>query len=45
MTDFIKNIWNVRQNFIQLQGVDLGVMPDQMLLHRNESSDQKTMSS
>ena len=41
---FIKNIWAFRRTFIKLYGVDPEViMSDQMPLHRNESSEQRTL--
>ena len=44
VTDFLKNIWTVRHTFIKLYGVDPEiVMSDQMPLHRNESSGEKTL--
>lgn len=44
ITDFLKNIWTVRHTFIQLYGIDPEIiMSDQMPLHRNESSSEKTL--
>ena len=44
ITDFLKNIWTVRYTFTKLYGVDPEiVMSDQMPLHRNESSNEKTL--
>ena len=43
LQDYLKNVWRVRL-FIEKYGVDLPVINgDQMPLHRNESSQQKTM--
>jgi hypothetical protein len=45
ISDYLKNIWTVRKFFIDNFGVDPPVINgDQMPLHRNESSAQKTMS-
>ena len=42
--NFMKNIWTVRHTFIKLYGDDPEIiMSDQMPLHRNESSEQKTL--
>ena len=42
--DYLKNFWRVRRFFIEKYGVDPPVINgDQMPLHRNESSQQKTM--
>ena len=44
ITDFLKNIWTVRYTFTKLYGVDPEiVMSNQMPLHRNESSNEKTL--
>lgn len=44
ITDFLKNIWTVRYTFSKLYGTDPEiVMSDQMSLHRNESSNEKTL--
>ena len=44
IADFLKNIWTVRHTFTQLYGADPEiVMSDQMPLHRNESSNEKTL--
>ena len=43
ITDFLENIWTVRYTFTKLYGVDPEIaMSDQMPLHRNESSNEKT---
>ena len=42
--EYLKNIWTVRKYFIENFGVDPPVLNgDQMPLHRNESSTQKTL--
>ena len=42
---FIKNIWTVRHAFIKLNRVYPEIiMSDEMPLHHNESSEQKTLS-
>ena len=42
--EHLKNIWTVRKYFIENFGVDPPVLNgDQMPLHRNESSTQKTL--
>ena len=42
--NFIKYIWTVRHTFIKLYGVYPAIIvSDQMPLHRNESSEQKTL--
>eukprot|EP00794_Sanderia_malayensis_P015578 gene15578-17152_t len=44
IADFLKNIWTVRHTFTKLYGVDPEiVISDQMPLHRNESSNEKTL--
>ena len=44
ITDFLKNIWSGRYNFTKLYRVNPEiVMSDQMPLHRNESSNEKTL--
>ena len=44
ITDFLKNIWTVRYTFTKLYGVDPEiVMSGQISLHRNESSNEKTL--
>ena len=42
--DYLKNIWYVRRFFIEKYGVDPPIINgDQMPLHRNECSEQKTL--
>ena len=42
--DYLKNVWTVRHTFVKLYGVDPEIiMSDQMPLHRNESSNEKTL--
>ena len=42
--ELLKNIWTVRKYFIENFGVDIPVLNgDQIPLHRNESSPQKTL--
>ena len=44
MFEYLKNIWTVRKFFLDNFGVDPPVINgDQMTLHRNESSSQKTL--
>ena len=44
ISEYIKNIWRVRKYFIDNFGVDPPIINgDQMPLHRNESSSQKTL--
>ena len=44
IADFLKNIWTVRYTFTKHYGVDPKiVMSDQIPLHRNESSNEKTL--
>ena len=44
LQDYLRNIWRVRRFFIEKYGIDPPVINgDQMPLHRNESSQQKTM--
>ena len=45
ITDFLKKIWTCRYTFTKIYGVDPEiVMSDQMPLHENESSNEKTLS-
>ena len=42
--EYLKNVWTVRKFFIDNYGVDLPIINgDQMPLHRNQSSTQKTL--
>ena len=44
LQDYLQNIWTVRRYFIQKYGIDPPIINgDQMPLHRNESSQQKTI--
>ena len=44
LQDYLRNVWRVRRFFIEKYGIDPPVINgDQMPLHRNESSQQKTM--
>ena len=44
LQDYLKNVWTLRRFFIQKYGVDPPIINgDQMPLHRNESSQQKTL--
>ena len=44
LQDYLRNIWTLRQFFIEKYGVDPRIINgDQMPLHRNESSQQKTL--
>lgn len=44
VSEYLKNIWTVRKFFMNNYGVDpLIINGDQMPLHRNESSSQKTL--
>ena len=44
LQDYLRNIWRVKRFFIEKYGIDPPVINgDQMLLHRNESSQHKTM--
>ena len=44
ITEYLKNIWTVRKFFVDNFGVDPPIINgDQMPLHRNESSTQKTL--
>ena len=44
MTEYIKNIWLVRKYFRDTFNVDIPIInDDQIPLHRNESSNQKTL--
>jgi hypothetical protein len=44
LQDYLKNIWTLRRFFIEKYGVDPPIINgDQMPLHRNESSQQKTL--
>ena len=41
---YLKNVWNVRRYFIETFDIDPPIINgDQMSLHRNESSEQKTL--
>ena len=43
--DYLQNIWTVRKYFLDTYGVGPPIINgDQMLLHRNESAGQKTLS-
>ena len=45
LQDFLKNMWHLRRFFIEKYGIDPPIINgDQMPLHRNESSQQKTLS-
>ena len=45
MQDYLKNIWNLRDDFIKTFGVDPPITNgDQILLHRSDSSGQATFS-
>ena len=45
LEDYLKNIWRIRRYFLEKYGVDPPIINgDQMPLHRNESSRQKTTS-
>ena len=44
LQDYFRNVWRVRRFFIEKYGIDPPVINgNQMPLHRNESSQQKTM--
>lgn len=44
LQDYLKNVWTIRRYFIEKYGVDPPIINgDQMPLHRNESSNQKTL--
>ena len=44
VNDYLQNIWSVRQYFIRKYNINPPVINgDQMSLHRNESSEQKTL--
>ena len=44
LRDYLQNLWTVRRYFIEKYGVDPPIINgDQMPLHRNESSQDKTM--
>ena len=44
LQDYLKNVWSIRRYFIEKYGVDPPIINgDQMPLHRNESSSQKTL--
>ena len=44
LQDYLKNVWQIRRFFIKKYGVDPPIINgDQMPLHRNESSQQKTL--
>ena len=44
LQDYLKNVWSIWRYFIEKYGVDLPIINgDQMPLHRNESSAQKTL--
>ena len=44
LQDYLRNIWTLRRFFIEKYGVDPPIINgDQMPLHRNESSQQKTL--
>ena len=44
LQDYLQNIWTVRRYFIQKYGINPPIINgDQMPLHRNESSQQKTI--
>ena len=44
LQDYLKNVWSIRRHFIEKYGVDPPIINrDQMPLHRNESSSQKTL--
>ena len=44
LSDYLKNVWQIRRFFIEKYSVDPPIINgDQMPLHRNESSQQKTL--
>ena len=44
LQDYLKNVWSIRRYFIEKYGIDPPIISgDQMPLHRNESSSQKTL--
>ena len=44
LQDYLKNVWSIRGYFIEKYRVDPPIINgDQMPLHRNESSAQKTL--
>ena len=44
LQDYLKNVWSIRRYFIEKYGIDPPIINgDQMSLHRNESSSQKTL--
>ena len=44
LQNYLKNVWSIRRYFIEKYGVDPPIInEDQMPLHRNESSVQKTL--